>query len=148
MFHPTVLPHQITAGRTEVLGVTDVPPVSIQSALWGVLSVVSIRRMPQNVRYPELQKAWCKSVNRKATKLEVDIKKSERLTAWKFNMFPKLFNFMQKPVNQSFYCVMKISYRTRMEKVLMSLSSWSNRAMDWMIMLSTLLTLNLTLALE
>lgn len=40
------------------------------------------------------------------------------------------------------------TYRTRMENVLMSLSSWSNRAMDWMIMLSTLLTLNLTLALE
>ena len=35
-----------------------------------------------------------------------------------------------------------------MEKVLMSLSSWSRRAMDWMIMLSDLLTLNLTLALE
>lgn len=40
------------------------------------------------------------------------------------------------------------TYRTRMEKVLMSLSSWSNRAMDWMIMLSALLTLNLTLARE
>lgn len=34
--------------------------------------------------------------------------------------------------------------RTRMENVLMSLSSWSRRAMDWMIM-SDLLTLNLTL---
>lgn len=38
--------------------------------------------------------------------------------------------------------------RTRMEKVLMSLSSWSSRLMDWMIMLSTLCTLNFTLARE
>lgn len=38
--------------------------------------------------------------------------------------------------------------RTRMEKVLMSLSSWSSRLMDWMIMLSTRCTLNFTLARE
>ena len=40
------------------------------------------------------------------------------------------------------------THRTRMEKRLMSLSNWSSRAMDWMIMLSTLFTLNLTLARE
>lgn len=39
-------------------------------------------------------------------------------------------------------------HRTRMEKVLMSLSSWSSRLMDWMIMLSTRFTLNFTLARE
>ncbi len=38
--------------------------------------------------------------------------------------------------------------RTRIEKVLISLSSWSNREMAWIIMLSALLTLNLTLARE
>ena len=38
--------------------------------------------------------------------------------------------------------------RILIEKVLTSLSSWSKRAMLWMIMLSDLFTLNLTLARE
>lgn len=42
----------------------------------------------------------------------------------------------------------RAAHLTRMEKVLMSLSSWSRRLMDWMIMLSTRLTLNFTLARE
>lgn len=42
----------------------------------------------------------------------------------------------------------RLFYLTRMEKVLMSLSSWSKRLIDWIIMLSTLFTLNFTLALE
>ncbi len=61
------------------------------------------------------------------------------------------FQTFSFPNNRHIFCIsgaMREPYRTRMENVLMSLSSWSNRAMDWMIMLSTRLTLNLTLALE
>jgi len=42
----------------------------------------------------------------------------------------------------------KETYLTLIANVLISLSSWSRRAMVWMIMLSLLLTLNLTFALE
>lgn len=54
MSHPTVLPHQTIAGRAEMLEEVDVPPVSIQPALYGALSVVSIRRTFRNQDIPSI----------------------------------------------------------------------------------------------
>lgn len=67
MSHQTTLPHQTTAGRADVRGEVDVPPVSIQPALYGVLSVVSIRRILQNGRHLTNRKHTKEKPNRQVT---------------------------------------------------------------------------------
>lgn len=67
MSHQTTLPHQTTAGQADVRGEVDVPPVSIQPALYGVLSVVSIRRILQNGGHLTNRKQTKEKPNRQVT---------------------------------------------------------------------------------